>query len=411
MRALLALSITTVIAFAGSAAADTDLVVLGPAAADPSVPATRLAQVKAVLDKLTVAPIGSTPIDTACLGDVACLAAAGTASGASRQAVAISVGVASKTGIAIELVLVDISGKELLARRPTTIAEAKLATQLGPALEKFLADVPIERAKALFAEGNEHYTLGEFAEALAGYKRAYRAKPLPAFLFNIAQCHRKLNQDQDAIAMYQSYLVGVPDAKNKAMVESLIAESRAKLAEAQRLEEARREDEARREAERLAVERKASEDARKAKEAEAAAAVERARIEAQRERERERDKLYDTHPARTWALVAGGLGAGAMIAGGVFGLQAHAAQTRFDDAGCGDPLRLLGQDALATCKDDRDLGARRAVLANIFLGSGAAVLATAVVIFVIDPGNLERPEAARAKVAISPTSVQLQVRW
>lgn len=409
MRALLALSITTVIAFAVPAAADTDLVVLGPAAADPSVPATRLAQVKAVLDRTTIAPIGSTPIDTACLGEVACLAAAGTASGASRQAVAISVGVASKAGIALELVLVDISGKELLARRPTTIAEAKLSTQLGPALKKFLDEVPVERAKALFAEGNQHYTLGEFAQALADYKRAYRAKPLPGFLFNIAQCHRKLNQDQDAIAMYQSYLVGVPDAKNKAMVESLIAESRAKLADAQRLEEARREDEARREAARLAVERKKSEDAREAKEAEAAAAVERARIEAQRERERE--KLYDTHPARRWTLIAGGLGAGAMIAGGVFGLQARAAQVRFDDAGCGDPLRLLGQDALATCKDDRDLGKSRAVLANIFLGGGAALLATSVVIFVIDPGNLERPDAARAKVAISPTSVQLQVRW
>lgn len=409
MRAVFALTISIVIGVAGPAAADTDLVVLGPAASDPSVPAKRLLEVKAVLDRTTVAPVGTTPIDTACLGDAACLASAGTASGATRQAVAVAVGVAGNGSIALELVLVDISGRELLARRPISIPAAKLAARLGPTLKRFLDEVPVERAKALFTEGNEHYTLGEFAQALAAYKRAYRAKPLPAFLFNIAQCHRKLDQDQEAIAMYQSYLVGVPDAKNKPMVESLIAESRSKLTAAQQLAENRRADDARREAERLAVERKKSDDARKAKEAEAAAEIERAKIEAQRERDRE--KIYNRHPARTWAIAAGGVGVGVLVAGGVFAMQARSAQARFDDAGCGDPSRLLGADDLVKCTDDRDLGKRRAMLGNVFLGGGAALLVTSAVIFILDPGNVERPEASRARVAISPSSVSVQVRW
>src|SRR5213075_837707 len=96
----------------------------------------------------------------------------------------------------------------------------------GPALAKLVESVTVEKAKALFAEGNQHYNLGEFQQALEMYKLAYRVKPLPAFQFNIAQCHRKLGQHKDAIAMYQAYLVGVPDATNKDIVESLIAESR-----------------------------------------------------------------------------------------------------------------------------------------------------------------------------------------
>jgi len=77
-------------------------------------------------------------------------------------------------------------------------------------VKKFVADARSDRAKAIFAEGNQHFNLGEFAPALEKYKTAYRIKPLAAFQFNIAQCHRKLGQYKEAIAMYQNYLTGVP---------------------------------------------------------------------------------------------------------------------------------------------------------------------------------------------------------
>ena len=397
---------------AQTARADSDLVVLGPAAADPSVPATRVAQVKVILDKAAVAPMAAAPLSADCLSEIKCLVDAAIAAGARRQAAAVGVGVVANGTLSLELVLVDVTGKELLARRPLAIREAKLAAQLAPALRKFLDEVPVERAKALFAEGDQHYSLGEFDQALGLYKRAYRAKPLPAFLFNIAQCHRKLDQHQEAIAMYQSYLVGVPNATNRGMVESLIAESRTAFDAQQRLAEAHRAQEAQALAERLAVERKKSEDARKVKEAEARVAeqgVEQARIEAQRERERE--KLYGHHPARTWAIVAGGIGVGATIGGGVFALAARKAQSRFDSAGCGDPERLLDTAALARCMDDRTVGRRDALFGNVLFGTGAALLVTSALILVIDPGNLERPDQARAKVAITPHSIVVAVRW
>ena len=387
----------------GPAAAETEFIVLGPVAVDAKVPAKLIGQIKAVLEKAGMAP-GQRSIDAVCAIDAACLATAGGEARA-KQVVAISVGRTSNASVALDLVLVDVAGKELIARRPIAIRDAKVATELAPALRKFIDEAPTERAKALFAEGNGHYSLGEFVQALLSYKRAYRIKPLPAFLFNIAQCHRKLEQHQDAITMYQSYLVGVPDAQNKPLVESLITESRDKLAQEQRLTDER-------EAARLAVERKLSEDRRKGQEAEALAAqrkVEQARIEADRERERE--KLFNRHPSRRFAVIAGGVGAGAVIAGGVFALRARSAQSSFDSAGCGDPTRLLDQPALAQCVDDRDQGKRAAQLGGAFLVGGGVVFAASALVFVIDPGNLERPDSARARVAITPSSIQLVGQW
>jgi tetratricopeptide (TPR) repeat protein len=48
------------------------------------------------------------------------------------------------------------------------------------------------KARALFKEGQTSYDVGEFKHALELYTEAYKVKPLPGFLFNIAQCHRQL---------------------------------------------------------------------------------------------------------------------------------------------------------------------------------------------------------------------------
>ncbi|MBA3818493.1 MAG: hypothetical protein H0X17_06340, partial [Deltaproteobacteria bacterium] len=271
----------------------------------------------------------------------------------------------------------------------------------------FLADAPTQRAKLLFAAGNRHYELGEYAPALELYKKAYRVKTLPAFLFNIAQCHRKLAQHTEAIAMYQSYLVGMPNAPNKALAESLIAESRTRIAADQ---QAHRD----RELAQLDAEKQRAEEARKAKEAEALAEAERtkaaqARLDAARQREL--DRTYNQHPARTWTIVTGALGAAAVITGGYFGYRARTAQASFDDAGCGDLSRALAGATLAQCEDDRVRGKRDALFTNVFIGGGGALLLASVLVFVIDPGNLERPEAARASVKVSPTSFQVVFQW
>jgi len=383
-----------VLALAASAAAADDVVIVGPAAA-PTVTAATVAQVVKLLANSGVGPRATKAIDTTCAADTNCITAAGAAIGAHRV-VAVAL-----TAKGVSLLLVDVDNKELIAKRDLALAPK----QLVPAIKKLVDDGPTDRAKELFDQGSQHYNLGEFAPALESYKRAYRVKPLPAFLFNIAQCHRKLGQHKDAVLMYQSYLTGVPDADNRKVVEGLIAESKAAAAEQQKRDDERA---------RLDTEKKKAEEARRAKEAEAAAAAEKRRLETERMRvgrERELDRTYNRHPARKWMVVTGIVGGGAAIAGGVFGYLARNVQQDFDAQQCGDRTVPRSAEQLAACAADADKGDRDIRLRNYLVGAGGAVLLGSVIVFAIDPGNLERPSQARAQLRLSPTGAQVVVRW
>ena len=81
-------------------------------------------------------------------------------------------------------------------------------------------------ARAQFDRAEKAFNLGHFDEALTGYQAAYEALPLPAFLFNIAQCHRNLRNREQAVFFYQRYLSLAPEAPNRGVVEELIAEQK-----------------------------------------------------------------------------------------------------------------------------------------------------------------------------------------
>jgi tetratricopeptide (TPR) repeat protein len=81
-------------------------------------------------------------------------------------------------------------------------------------------------ARAHFDKAEKAFNLGHFDAALAGYQAAYEVLPLPAFLFNIAQCHRNLRNREQAVFFYQRYLSLAPDAPNRTVVEELIAEQK-----------------------------------------------------------------------------------------------------------------------------------------------------------------------------------------
>lgn len=78
-------------------------------------------------------------------------------------------------------------------------------------------------AKRFFVSGSKHFDLGEYAEALSDFKEGYRLKDDPVFLYNIAQCHRLLNQNTDALRAYKTYLRRAPNASNRGEVERKIA--------------------------------------------------------------------------------------------------------------------------------------------------------------------------------------------
>ena len=79
-------------------------------------------------------------------------------------------------------------------------------------------------ARAHFLRAEKAFNLAKFTEALAAYEAAYEVRPLPALLFNIAQCHRNLGDHERAVFFYRRYLTLEPRSKNRELVQDLIAE-------------------------------------------------------------------------------------------------------------------------------------------------------------------------------------------
>jgi hypothetical protein len=63
-----------------------------------------------------------------------------------------------------------------------------------------------ERARELFASGEKHYNLGEFAEAANDFEAAYSELPNYILLYNVAQAYRQAGDRQRALDNYQRYL-------------------------------------------------------------------------------------------------------------------------------------------------------------------------------------------------------------
>lgn len=97
-------------------------------------------------------------------------------------------------------------------------------------------------AKRLTEQATLAYKLGHFQEALEDFSMAYGEFSAPLLLFNIGQCYREIGNYERAVFFLQGYLREIPRARNRALVEDLIAECETKLA-AQQAELKRRQEE------------------------------------------------------------------------------------------------------------------------------------------------------------------------
>lgn len=79
-----------------------------------------------------------------------------------------------------------------------------------------------EEAQKAFTQAEERYAAQDFSGAIEQYAAAYRAYPDPAFLFNLAQCYRRLGDFANAAILYERYLGEVPEAPNRNQVEQTI---------------------------------------------------------------------------------------------------------------------------------------------------------------------------------------------
>ncbi len=79
-------------------------------------------------------------------------------------------------------------------------------------------------ARHSFQAAEAHFRGGRFADALAAYQAGYDKAPLPGFLINIAQCHRRLGDLRKARATYQKFMMVAPDSPHLPEVKALISE-------------------------------------------------------------------------------------------------------------------------------------------------------------------------------------------
>jgi hypothetical protein len=109
-----------------------------------------------------------------------------------------------------------ISGSRVALALMLVVALAQLAAAGPSAAER--------AARHSFQNAESHFRAGRFAEALAEYQAGYDKAPLPGFLINIAQCHRRLGDLRKARATYHKFVMVAPDSPHVPEVRSLIAE-------------------------------------------------------------------------------------------------------------------------------------------------------------------------------------------
>ncbi len=108
-----------------------------------------------------------------------------------------------------------------------------------------------QQARAHFVKGQELFSSGSYRQAISEFAAADGLAPSPVLEFNIALCHDRLGERDEAIRRYNEYLRRVPNASNKQAVEAKINRlegearvERAKAAEASKAEQARRAEDA-----------------------------------------------------------------------------------------------------------------------------------------------------------------------
>ncbi|MFT5359226.1 MAG: tetratricopeptide (TPR) repeat protein, partial [Polyangiales bacterium] len=69
-----------------------------------------------------------------------------------------------------------------------------------------------QAARLLFESASRAYEAGNFTDALARYTNAYQLSDRAELLYNIAICHDRLEQKEEAADYYERFVAAVPDS-------------------------------------------------------------------------------------------------------------------------------------------------------------------------------------------------------
>lgn len=140
-------------------------------------------------------------------------------------------------------------------RRGPVVVALLLCGAAALAQPKAKADPDEQKARVLFADGQKAYDVGEFERALTLYSDAYKLKPLPGFLFNIAQCHRQLGNFERAAFFFGRFIDNSkPVAPNVELARELMSDMERRQAERVEAEKKAADEKARLEAQQRADE-------------------------------------------------------------------------------------------------------------------------------------------------------------
>ena len=89
------------------------------------------------------------------------------------------------------------------------------------------------QAEAHYKKGTAFYYLGQFDAAIAEFEAGYTEDPRPAFLYNLAQAHRKAGRPAQALDFYRKYLDLEPRSARRHEVMGRVAELERELAAAE----------------------------------------------------------------------------------------------------------------------------------------------------------------------------------
>lgn len=62
------------------------------------------------------------------------------------------------------------------------------------------------QARTHYERGRSYFQLGEYRQAIDEFKAAHVEKNDPAYLYNIAECHRQLGESKDAVIFYRRFI-------------------------------------------------------------------------------------------------------------------------------------------------------------------------------------------------------------
>jgi hypothetical protein len=82
----------------------------------------------------------------------------------------------------------------------------------------------VKKARDHFQTGQRLYTVSRYREALEQFKNAFLEIEDPVFLYNIAQCHRLLGENTEAVRFYRRYVEAAPGAAERQRAQKWIAE-------------------------------------------------------------------------------------------------------------------------------------------------------------------------------------------